>query len=1007
MAKRVLTEHYDFDPATRTITFPSKIINREQLLLITNVKSNVVVFNFSDPDLTSTSYISPYQGTGTQIVLNYNTSSMSSSDALSVLVDMSDQIDIADVLQDATDKLRTSSPQSLIDTDFEYGLQPIKWESLATIQNIPSYFFKGAGGNSLEAINIIGGSSALKTAGTFTSSSGNRSYVTVLLNQPHLLVTSDLISITDSGTSNCNGTFVIDQVPNITSVVFIAKGPVSSAGILLSSTVIQVGSIYDTGAPSGGYDPIRIQFGAAGMVSDNAATSVGSMITVNTQGRHGLLRGSPILVERNTFGVVTGLTTVQTPASSGFTTSVLGAWTVFDVPTTRSFRFRTTDIQSNTSAPSTATCIITPRPEVKFLHRPSDGGVLISTGALQEGISAVRQTRRYFRYQSGKSLQMSTGTKLTPTFAVNTITATGTSCTISVQQEIHLQSGVTVLVEGIETSAGTNNPYNGTFTVVSANNVTKTITYNMAETPTDTSPGGDPRVTVTHWKGSNVRTGMFDAQNGFYFEYDGSSVAVVRRNSNTELMGLVSAVSGSTVITGTNTKFSKQLIAGDYVVVRGQSYQVVAVDSDTNMQVAPAYRSNTVSGVRMNLTQNVKIPQSQWNLDKCDGTGPSGYVLDLAKMQMLYIDYTWYGTGFIRFGMRMTDGRINYCHKIINNNLRTAAYMRSGNLPARYEVNNIGPYSVLVSGDVSTRGVDLDSAGSSIVIKDGTYWPSSGEAQINQGDNNEIVAYTGKAYNATLNAWNLTGVTRRQFGGTTSNVTFTATEFEGGTAGASSQCAITLVSCTCAPTISHWGTSVIMDGGFDDDRSVQFAYARNATAVVAANTSVAILSIRLAPSVDNSIAARFGDRDIVNRMQLQMKSIGLSANASCQILGILNPIIYDGAQATVPNFPSVWSLTSVTRTIGTGSLAQIIDHTGATVRVTGGEQIFGFITTPNTSDTYDISNVRDLGNSVVGGDGSNRNPGYPNGPDILTIVARTIGATTLNNIRLTWTEAQA
>jgi hypothetical protein len=200
---------------------------------------------------------------------------------------------------------------------------------------------------------------------------------------------------------------------------------------------------------------------------------------------------------------------------------------------------------------------------------------------------------------------------------------------------------------------------------------------------------------------------------------------------------------------------------------------------------------------------------------------------------------------------------------------------------------------------------------------------------------------------------------------------------------------------------------VIMDGGFDDDRSVQFAYAKNGAVAVPANTSIAILSIRLAPSVGNSIAKNFGEQEITNRMQLQMRSIGLSANASCQILGILNPVIYDGAQANVPNFPLVWKTTSVTRTIGTGSLAQIIDHTGATVRVTGGEQIFGFVTTPNTSDTYDISDVRDLGNSVIGGDGSNRNPGYPNGPDILTIVARTVGATTLNQIRLTWTEAQA
>ena len=32
-----------------------------------------------------------------------------------------------EVLYDPTNKLRTSSPQSLIDTDFEYGIQNSKW----------------------------------------------------------------------------------------------------------------------------------------------------------------------------------------------------------------------------------------------------------------------------------------------------------------------------------------------------------------------------------------------------------------------------------------------------------------------------------------------------------------------------------------------------------------------------------------------------------------------------------------------------------------------------------------------------------------------------------------------------------------------------------------------------------------------------------------------------------------------------------------------------------------
>jgi hypothetical protein len=95
-------------------------------------------------------------------------------------------------------------------------------------------------------------------------------------------------------------------------------------------------------------------------------------------------------------------------------------------------------------------------------------------------------------------------------------------------------------------------------------------------------------------------------------------------------------------------------------------------------------------------------------------------------------------------------------------------------------------------------------------------------------------------------------------------------------------------------------------------------------------------------------------------------------------------------------------------TIGTASLAQIIDHTGNTVTVTGGEQIFGFVTNQG-ADNYDISQVRDLGTSIISGNGSQKTPGYPNGPDILTIVLRNTTATAQNiaNLRISWTEAQA
>jgi len=43
-------------------------------------------------------------------------------------------------LLDPVSKFRVSTPQTLIDTDFEYSLQPTKWESIEMINNIPVFF---------------------------------------------------------------------------------------------------------------------------------------------------------------------------------------------------------------------------------------------------------------------------------------------------------------------------------------------------------------------------------------------------------------------------------------------------------------------------------------------------------------------------------------------------------------------------------------------------------------------------------------------------------------------------------------------------------------------------------------------------------------------------------------------------------------------------------------------------------------------------------------------------
>jgi hypothetical protein len=53
------------------------------------------------------------------------------------------------------------------------------------------------------------------------------------------------------------------------------------------------------------------------------------------------------------------------------------------------------------------------RPDGTFLHRPFDGGVEITAGSAPFS-QIVRQTRKYFRYQSGKGIQTSLAINFNP-----------------------------------------------------------------------------------------------------------------------------------------------------------------------------------------------------------------------------------------------------------------------------------------------------------------------------------------------------------------------------------------------------------------------------------------------------------------------------------------------------------------------------------------------------------------------------------------------------------------
>jgi|DEB0MinimDraft_10_1074344.scaffolds.fasta_scaffold29547_2 hypothetical protein len=84
-----------------------------------------------------------------------------------------------------------------------------------------------------------------------------------------------------------------------------------------------------------------------------------------------------------------------------------------------------------------------------------------------------------------------------------------------------------------------------------------------------------------------------------------------------------------------------------------------------------------------------RVAQTDWNIDKLDGTGPSGITLSKDKAQILYMDIEWLGLGTVRIGF-VIDGQFVHCHSFHHANLIQSTYITTASLPLRYEIANTG-----------------------------------------------------------------------------------------------------------------------------------------------------------------------------------------------------------------------------------------------------------------------------------------------------------------------------
>jgi hypothetical protein len=136
-----------------------------------------------------------------------------------------------------------------------------------------------------------------------------------------------------------------------------------------------------------------------------------------------------------------------------------------------------------------------------------------------------------------------------------------------------------------------------------------------------------------------------------------------------------------------------------------------------------------------------RVPQASWNIDRCDGTGPSGFNLDITKTQIFWTDFQWLGVGRVRCGF-IHNGETIIAHEFYNSNVLPVVYMSNPNLPIRCEIFNTGV----------TAGGFFDQI-CSTVISEGGYAESGIDFSVNSGVTGQAVTLANGVY--PILAWRL------------------------------------------------------------------------------------------------------------------------------------------------------------------------------------------------------------------------------------------------------------
>ena len=166
-------------------------------------------------------------------------------------------------LIDPVTKLRVSEPQTLIDTDFEYGLQPTKWETVELINNTPSFFSASGDTTIANLVDMI-------------TTAGSRE-IKVTTSLAHSLAVGIPINVSGTKSLTADGSYIINSVPDSTTFTYLCK-----QNQLLTASIVDLYTSVITGQF---FQGSQIKIADSEGITTNAQGQ--STLTIKTDSPHG------------------------------------------------------------------------------------------------------------------------------------------------------------------------------------------------------------------------------------------------------------------------------------------------------------------------------------------------------------------------------------------------------------------------------------------------------------------------------------------------------------------------------------------------------------------------------------------------------------------------------------------------------------------------------------------------------------------------------------------------